>query len=106
MAPRRRKLKKKAPKPKKVVDVDEQIVHAVCSLRMNSIRSHHLQGEVTQWICDNYGFITPETVQRVFRRMANSPDHVINKVKEGRFVRYEIVKLFDLRFDKDQPKLF
>lgn len=38
--------------------------------------------------------------------MINDPTHVINKVKEGRFVRYEIRKLFDLHFDKDQLELF
>lgn len=102
----RKKLRKKKIIPTKKLDIDEQIAHAVCALGMNSVRSHHLQNEVTQWINENYGFVNPETVQRIFRKMANDPSHEINKVKEGKFVRYEIVKLFNLSFQQDQSSLF
>lgn len=103
--PTRRK-QKKVEKPKEKLDVDQQIAYAICALRFTSLRSHHIQNDVTNWICDNYGFVTPETVQRVFRRMTNDPAHIIRKVPEGKFVRYEIIKLFDLRFDGNQLGLF
>ena len=100
------KVKKDSEKPKVKLDMDRQIAYAICALRYTSLRSHHIQVDVTNWISENYGFVTPETVQRVFRRMTNDPEHIIRKVPEGKFVRYEIVKLFDLRFDGNQLGLF
>jgi hypothetical protein len=100
------KPKKKGKKPKTKLDLDEQIAHAICALGMTNIHSHHLQRNICRWISENYQFVNPETVQRTFRRMANDPIHRIEKVREGRIMRYEIKQLFDLKFDENQRSLF
>jgi len=61
---------------------------------------------MTQWICKNFDQVVPDDVLKVFVKMVKSDDHEIEKVKEGRFVRYEIKRLFDLRFDENQGTLF
>lgn len=99
-------IRKKSIRPKKKLDLDEQIAHAICALGQRTFFSHYVQRELTNWITENYGTVNPETVQRVFRRMVNDPAHIIKKEQDGRFVRYEINKLFDLRLDEDQLRLF
>jgi len=101
----RLRKKKKRKEPIKL-DISEQIAHAICALELNVIYSHQIQGCIRDWICQNYKQVNPETIQRVFRRMVNDPEHVIEKKKSGRFIEYRVKKLFDLEFDKKQLDLF
>ena len=102
----RQKPKKQGVKLKKDLLVDEMISHAICALGLRHVETHMIQNEVTEWIRSNYTFITPETVMREWRRMVASGEHDIIKTKEGKFVHFQIKRLFDLPFNTGQCSMF
>lgn len=98
---RRKETRKVVPPP-----LEEQISHCLMALKMREFFAHDIQGIVTEWIRNNYGMVNPETVQRTWRKMMESPDIIVEKEKKGRLTRYRLLQLGNIKLGPGQLDLF
>lgn len=83
--------------------VQELIGEAIIAMSLRRVKSHELQGMVTDYISRRYYTVNPETVQRKWRKMISDGSVEVEVSRSGVQNEYKIIRVGDIAIEHPRP---